>query len=152
MAAGLAATHAGTAGSATGRHGLPSGSRHGVVPAARLGDEDPTIRVLHRPSTAATLHLAAVGAQASRVLRPIDSDYADRLLTAAQTAHHAAHAHSTLIAPDDEGRSGGGPYGDPDVEDDFYWAASELWLATGEHSFRTELSEHAQHTADVFAR
>jgi endoglucanase len=125
---------------------------HGTVwsPLPGWAHEDPTIRVLHRPSTAATLHLAAVGAQASRVLRPIDSDYADRLLTAARTAHQAAHAHSTLIAPDDEGRFGGGPYGDPDVEDDFYWATSELWLATGEHSFRTELSEHAQHTADVF--
>jgi endoglucanase len=36
-----------------------------------------------------------------------------------------------LIAPDDLGRFGGGPYGDPDVRDDFFWAAAELWLAGG---------------------
>lgn len=122
---------------------------HGTVwsPMPGWAHEDPTIRVLHRPSTAATLHLAAVGAQASRLLRHIDDEYAGRLLTAARTAHRAAHAHPNLIAPDDEGRFGGGPYGDPDVDDDFYWAASELWLATGEDSFRTELEEQAQHSA-----
>jgi endoglucanase len=125
---------------------------HGTVwsPMPGWAHQDPTIRVLHRPSTTATLHLAAVGAQASRLLRDIDAGYADHLLTASRTAHHAAHTHPNLIAPDDEGRFGGGPYGDPDVDDDFYWAASELWLATGEDSFRTELEEHAQHTADVF--
>jgi endoglucanase len=112
--------------------------------------DDPTIRVLHRPSTAATLHLAAVAAQATRLLETIDARYAARLLTSARTAHDAAQAHPKLIAPDDEGRFGGGPYGDPELADDFYWAASELWLATGEECFRTEVLNSAQHTADAF--
>ena len=111
--------------------------------------QDPTFRVLHRPSTAATLHLAAVAAQAARLLRTTDVD-ADRLLTAARAAHHAAHVYPELIAPDDEGLFGGGPYGDQQLADDFYWAAAELWLATGEDHFRSEVLSSTLHTADVF--
>jgi endoglucanase len=55
-----------------------------------------------------------------------------------------------LIAPDDEGRFGGGPYGDSELAGDFYWAASELWLATGEDRFRSEVLNSTRHTADVF--
>jgi endoglucanase len=97
---------------------------------------DPTTRVLHRPSTAATLHLAAVAAQGARLLRDDDPAYADRLLTTARTAYRAARTHPDLIAPDDEGRFGGGPYGDPDVTDDFGWAGTALWLATGDDQYR----------------
>ena len=60
------------------------------------------------------------------------------LLTAATRAYRAAHDQPRLIAPDDQGRFGGGPYFDDDLDDDFYWAAAELWLATGaEPTFRT---------------
>jgi endoglucanase len=127
---------------------------HGTAwsPIPGWAHEDPTPRVLHRPSTAATLQLAAVAAQGSRLLRSADVGYADRLLTAARAAHHAAHVHPPLIAPDDEGAFGGGPYGDPDLSDDFYWAATELWLATGEDHYRREVLGSAEHTADVFDR
>jgi endoglucanase len=107
--------------------------------------DDPTTRVLHRPSTAATLHLAAVAAQAARLL-PGEP----RLLTAARTAYRAAIAEPDLIAPDDQGRYGGGPYGDERLADDFYWAAAELWLATGEDEYRAALTGSPEHTADVF--
>jgi endoglucanase len=93
--------------------------------------EDPTTRVLHRPSTAATLHLAAVAAHGARVFAD-DRGYARRLLDAAVRAHRAAHAEPLLLAPDDHGAFGGGPYADDDVEDERAWAASELWLATGD--------------------
>jgi endoglucanase len=112
--------------------------------------EDPTHRVLHRPSTAATLHLAAVAAQGARLFRTTDPTYAARLLTAARTAHAAAHVQPVLIAPDDEGQFGGGPYGDDELDDDFYWAAAELWLATGERGFLEEITTSPQHHADVF--
>ena len=112
--------------------------------------EDPTTRVLHRPSTAATLHLAAVAAHGAVLLRDSDEAYADRLLTAARTAYRSACSHPDLIAPDDEGRYGGGPYGDPRLADDFYWAGVELWLATGEEEYRSALRHSPEHTADVF--
>ena len=110
--------------------------------------EDPTSRVLHRPSTAATLHLAAVTAQGARLLRAEDPPYADRLLAAAETAYRAAHENPLLIAPDDEGRFGGGPYDDDDLDDDFYWAAVELWLATGGDTYRADLRTSPCHHAD----
>jgi endoglucanase len=112
--------------------------------------EDPTMRVLHRPSTAATLHLAAVAAQGARLLRDGDQDYAHRLLGAACTAYRAACAHPDLIAPHDEGRYGGGPYGDAQLADDFYWASVELWLATGEDEYRSALTGSPEHSAEVF--
>jgi endoglucanase len=111
---------------------------------------DPTERVLHRPSTAATLHLAAVAATGARIFAPTDPDYGRRLETTARTAYAAARDNPVLIAPDDEGRFGGGPYGDPEVGDDRYWAAVELWLATAEPSFHDDLASCAEHTAAVF--
>ena len=112
--------------------------------------EDPTERVLHRPSTAATLHLAAVAAQAARLFRATDPAYARTLLEAARTAYEAALRHPRLIAPDDHAQFGGGPYADDELEDDFYWAAAELWLATGEDLYRQEVLSSAQHAADAF--
>jgi endoglucanase len=112
--------------------------------------EDPTTRVLHRPSTAAALHLAAVAAQGARLLAADDSAYADRLLTAARTAYRAAQAYPELAAPDDEGRYGGGPYDDARLADEFYWAGVQLWLATGEDGYRADLVASGEHTADVF--
>ncbi|MDG4831102.1 glycoside hydrolase family 9 protein [Solwaraspora sp. WMMD1047] len=112
--------------------------------------EDPTTRVLHRPSTAAALHLAAVAAQGARLFAADDRGYADRLLTAARAAYRAAQAYPDLAAPDDEGRYGGGPYDDARLADEFYWAAVGLWLATGEEGYRADLTASGEHTADVF--
>jgi len=106
---------------------------HGTTwsPLPGWAHEDPTMRVLHRPSTSATLHLAATGARGARLFSGIDPAYAVRLLVAARTAYDA-DVEPRLYAPDDEGRYGGGPYSDDSVDDDFYWAAAELWLATSE--------------------
>jgi endoglucanase len=112
--------------------------------------EDPTERVLHRPSTGATLHLAAAAAQGARLLRAADPAYASTLLAAARTAYEAAHRRPYLLAPDDHARFGGGPYHDDDLTDDFYWAAAELWLATGEDRYLLDLRDSPQHTADGF--
>jgi endoglucanase len=109
--------------------------------------EDATERVLHRPSTGATLHLAAVAAQGARLLRTADAAYAARLLTAARTAYEAAHRHPHLIAPDDHARFGGGPYHDDDLTDDAYWAAVEMWLATGEDRYRRDVQGSPHRTA-----
>jgi endoglucanase len=91
--------------------------------------EDPTTRVLHRPSTAAGLHLAAAAAHGSRVFAH-DAAYARRLLAAATTAYRAAQVEPDLLAPDDHGAFGGGPYAHDDLRGDWAWAAAELWLAT----------------------
>ena len=120
---------------------------HGTAwsPLPGFAHEDPTQRVLHRPSTSATLHLAATTAQAARRWARIDPAYAGRLLAAARTAYAAAVRHPDLVAPDDHARFGGGPYGDDDPGDDFYWAAVELWLTTGEPDFAEAVGESPWH-------
>ncbi|HET9302374.1 MAG TPA: glycoside hydrolase family 9 protein [Propionibacteriaceae bacterium] len=112
--------------------------------------EDPTERVLHRPSTAASLHVAAATAQGARLFRPTDPAYAQTLLDAARSAYQAALRHPRLIAPDDHAKFGGGPYSDDRLEDDFYWAAAELWLATSEEIYRQQLADSPQHAAEAF--
>ena len=111
--------------------------------------EDPTERVLHRPSTPATLQLAAAAGHGARHFRGTDPAYARRLLAAARTAYAAAARHPELGAPDDHARFGGGPYGDDDSTDDHYWAAAELWLVTGEETYLEDMRASPMHTADV---
>ncbi|MEU2062408.1 glycoside hydrolase family 9 protein [Streptomyces sp. NPDC013455] len=114
-----------------------------------LPDQDPQKRELHPPTTAATLNLAATAAQAARLYRPFDKVFAARALTAARTAWQAALAHPDLLADPDDG-TGGGAYNDDDVTDEFYWAAAELYLTTGERQFADHVLDSPVHTADIF--
>ena len=112
--------------------------------------EDPTERVLHRPSTPATLQLAAVAAHGARHFGSVDPPFAQRLGSAARAAFNAAARHPELHAPDDHARFGGGPYDDDDPVDDHYWAAAELWLLTGEETYLRAVHRSPLHVADVF--
>ncbi|MEU7097103.1 glycoside hydrolase family 9 protein [Streptomyces longwoodensis] len=114
-----------------------------------LPGQDPQKRELHPPTTAATLNLAATAAQAARLYRPYDKAFATRALTAARTAWQAALAHPDLYADPNDG-TGGGAYNDDDVTDEFYWAAAELYLTTGERQFADHVLDSPVHTADVF--
>jgi endoglucanase len=75
------------------------------------------------------------------VLDVDDPAFAARLLDAARTAYAAAVAMPDLLAPDTNvlANAGGGPYDDPDVEDEFLWAAAELFLATGDADYAADL-------------
>ncbi|WP_344977678.1 glycoside hydrolase family 9 protein, partial [Salinactinospora qingdaonensis] len=55
--------------------------------------EDPQPRYLQPPSTAATLNLAATGAQCARIFEPYDAAFAADCLDAAETAWQAAQAN-----------------------------------------------------------
>jgi endoglucanase len=113
-----------------------------------LPHRDPQPRQLYPPTTAATLNLAATAAQAARVYRPYDRAFATKNLAAARTAWAAALANPNRIPP--QTSVGGGPYYDATVTDEFYWAAAELYLTTGEREFRSYLLSSPLHTADVF--
>ena len=97
-------------------------------------DEDEMERFLQPPSTAATLNMAAVAAQASRLWAKYDSAFADKCLKAAEKAWAAAEKHPDIFAPI-KGGVGGGAYGDDKVTDEFYWAAAELYATTGESKY-----------------
>ena len=97
------------------------------------------VRELHRPSTAATLNLAATAAQAARLFRPYDAAYAEELLEAAKASYRAAKTQPRLLATPEDGASGGGPYDDTALDDELYWAAAELYLTTGEDTYLRDL-------------
>ncbi|GIG55138.1 glycoside hydrolase family 9 protein [Demequina activiva] len=115
---------------------------------------DPQVRELHRPSTAATLNLAATAAQGARLFAPYDEDFSAELLATARSTWDAALGTPDLYAPVADGADGGGPYDDDDVSDEFYWAAAELFLTTGEQEFEDFLAgsdvDGADDVADGF--
>ena len=85
-----------------------------------LPADDPQPRYLHRPSTAATLNLAAVAAQGARVFAPLrrgvrraPARRRARRLRRGPRAPGAARARHQRLA-----NAGSGPYDDDDVEDD----------------------------------
>ncbi|MFS0693843.1 glycoside hydrolase family 9 protein [Streptomyces nitrosporeus] len=116
-------------------------------------DRDPQPRELYPPTTAATLNLAATAAQCARLFQVYDADFAARCREAARTAWTAAKAHPGILADPQDG-TGGGAYSDNDVRDEFYWAAAELFLTTGEDTYRQEVLNSPLHgdTDAVFPR
>lgn len=114
-----------------------------------LPHENTNPRALHRPSTAATLNLAATGAQGARLFRKFHPAFADRLLMAAERAYAAAKSNPDLYAPATDS-VGGGAYNDNDVSDEFYWAAAELFITTGDKAYRADLEASPYFTGDGF--
>jgi endoglucanase len=104
--------------------------------------EDTRPRVLRPPSTAATLNLAAVAAQGARIFKPLDASFATRCLAAARRAWDAAKLHPQRLAPSSDSQ-GGGAYADDVLDDEWYWAAAELFATTGEQRYRSALDAAA---------
>ncbi|MFF3818504.1 glycoside hydrolase family 9 protein [Streptomyces bluensis] len=101
-------------------------------------------RELHAPSTAATLNLAATAAQAARLFEPYDAKFAAKSLSAARAAWDAAKANPKMFA-DPGDATGGGAYSDYDVKDEFYWAAAELFITTGDKEYRQAVLDSPLH-------
>jgi endoglucanase len=106
--------------------------------------EDAMRRLLYPVSTAATLNLAAVAAQAGRIWKTIDAKFSARCVAAAEKAWAAAGKYPNLLAKAG-GPGGGGPYSDAHVEDEFYWAAAELYLTTKRAEYRKHLEAAPDH-------
>jgi len=100
--------------------------------------DDPMPRFLYPVSTAATLNLAAVAAQGARIWKALDPEFSARCLEASEHAYQAAQKHPALFAK--PGGLGGGPYDDDHVDDEFYWAAAELWITTGKGEYKDAAS------------
>ncbi|WP_375272328.1 glycoside hydrolase family 9 protein [Sphingomonas sp.] len=96
------------------------------LPTAPADDRQP--RFAYPPTTAATLNMAAVAAQAARIWRRIDPAFAARADAAARRAWAAAARHPALFASSDFAGSGG--YGDMTLDDERFWASAELYAAT----------------------
>ncbi|CAL9390284.1 hypothetical protein SUDANB95_01237 [Actinosynnema sp. ALI-1.44] len=107
-----------------------------------LPHQDPQARRLSATSTAATLNLAAVAAQAARIWKTIDPAFSARAQAAAVKAYAAAKANPNKIADPNDG-TGGGSYSDNTLSDEFYWAAAEMFATTGEASYRADVTGSA---------
>jgi endoglucanase len=107
------------------------------IPLGLAPSNDKNKRYLRPVSTAATLNLAATAAQASRIWKTFDATFSAKCLTAAEKAWAAALANPAIYAPNNN--TGGAPYNDNYVEDEFYWAACELYVTTGKAEYLTKL-------------
>ncbi len=108
---------------------------------------DPERRFLHPPSTGATLNLAAVAAQCARIWREIDPAFSARCLTTAERAWRAATRNPEVYPI--ASFTGSGGYGDSNFSDEFFWAASELFVTTRNPAYAEELRRLPHLTAPV---
>ncbi|MBN2433779.1 MAG: glycoside hydrolase family 9 protein [Spirochaetes bacterium] len=114
-------------------------------------DQDAGSRIVFPVSTAATLNFAAVAAQAARIYKNLASEAktssggmsnqsrGQRFLEAAELAWDAAKANPAVYAPNPAWKPGGGPYDDTHLSDEFFWAAAELYIATGKDKYLKEI-------------
>jgi endoglucanase len=94
-----------------------------------------TERFLRPVSTAATLNVAAAAAQAARLWKKLDPEFSKKCLNAAERAWKAAEKFPSIFAPASD-KVGGGPYDDTNVDDEFYWAAAELFITTSKPEYK----------------
>ena len=111
-------------------------------------DKDPAKRLLFPPSTAATLNFAATTAQCARIWRVLDPTFAAQCLSASKRAWAAAMRNPEVYPIADFTGSGG--YGDQDVSDEFYWAAAELFVTTGDAEYRSAIAASPHFTAPIY--
>jgi len=106
-------------------------------------------RYVVQKGTAASLDFAAVTAQASRILRKFDKQLpglSDSCLLAARNAWNWALKNpdiqydQSLINERFEPQISTGAYGDRNFEDEWYWAATELLITTGEARYSSRLT------------
>lgn len=114
---------------------------YNVSPLVSIYDPLKIKRVISPPTTEATLQVAAVAAQAARLFRPYDADYADLCLKNAERCFAAAQANPALytmpavmatFSPDAAFKT----------EDEFYWAACELFATTRDSKYLTLLTAY----------
>lgn len=108
-------------------------------------------RYVVQKGTAATLDFAAVMAQAARLLKKNGRwlpHLADSCRQAAVNAWQWAVQHPALAYNQDsinrvfQPRVTTGAYGDRSFRDEWFWAASELLITTGDEQFATVVREH----------
>ena len=120
--------------------------------------DDELDRVVKPVTYAATLNFAAALAQYSRLIQPYNPSEATECLAAAEKAYKAAKASykewdgvaggagdtatiKSLYAPLAQNK-GGGPYGDTEVKDEFYWAECELYITSGKKEYKDALLKY----------
>lgn len=112
-------------------------------PGIEMPKQDTRERFFIGKSTAAALNFAAVLSMASRIYQPFEDEFPGKSaqwLTAAESAWRWAVENPNLAyqQPDDVNS---GAYGDNDFDDEFAWAAAELFMTTQQESYLTTYFE-----------
>lgn len=114
-----------------------------------MPDKAATPRYVVQKGTAATLDFAAVMAQASRIFKPFEKQVpglADSCLKAALNAWQWALANPKMAYNQNamniqfEPKVVTGGYGDSRFDDEFDWAAAELYITTNDESYLKNLT------------
>jgi endoglucanase len=106
-----------------------------------MPDNDPGDRYIYQLSSTATGDFAAVMARAARSFREFDTSFAGLCMAAGLRAWQYLLNHPSIVPPGGFHNPTGtvtGEYGDGDDSDERLWAASEVYLATGDsaaHSY-----------------
>ncbi|MCK4746469.1 MAG: glycoside hydrolase family 9 protein [Bacteroidales bacterium] len=100
-------------------------------------------RLIIGKGTYSSLGFAAVMAQVSRIYKDIDPDWANMALVSAERAWDWAVANDNVPFRNPEDVRTG-EYGDSEFSDDFYWAAAELYVATGKELYVDYLRENEE--------
>ncbi len=123
-------------------HKLTTASFEGKV----MPHEATSQRYVVAKSTAAALNFAAVMAQAFRVYADYDKELADKCLEAAEKAWDWAKKNPNLLYRQNEMNQKYDPdittgsYGDRSVDDEWVWAASELWVSTQTEKYLEDIN------------
>jgi endoglucanase len=115
-------------------------------------------RYVVQKGTAATLDFAAVAAQASRILKKYNKQLpglSDSCLVAAKHAWQWALQHPDLAYNQDkinqqyEPKITTGGYGDGKFTDEWFWAASELYVTTKDEQYYKTITEQSNHVISL---
>ncbi|WP_274363602.1 glycoside hydrolase family 9 protein [Paenibacillus thermotolerans] len=106
--------------------------------------EDDTAELVFSPvSATAAGTFAAATAMASRMYKPFDAAFAERCLAAAERAWKRLETEPSAAGFKNPPEISTGEYGDRMTEDERYWAAAELYRATGGDAYRRSAAELA---------
>ncbi len=105
-----------------------------TFPGYILPEQDTMQRYIIGKSTSSTLNFAAVMAMAARVYTPFDSLFAKQCLQSALSAWAWAEKNPS-VAFNNPSDVRTGEYRDNNFEDEFIWAAAELYITTSDTKF-----------------
>lgn len=111
-------------------HKLTSAHHTGFV----MPENDPLPFLRYPATSLATADFAACAALASRLFRPYDRAFSERLLAAATKAWNWLSLHPEMVFSYPDNCHTGG-YGDYSDRDERLWAAAELYRATGDAAY-----------------
>ncbi len=92
-------------------------------------------------STSSTLNFAATLAMAGRIYRSTDKKFSKDCVKRAVAAWNWAIQNPSIVQPAETG--GTGAYGDNYLNDEFFWAASELFTTTKKSVYKKYIGQHS---------